>query len=285
MSFDDAKANFFAAARYDLSSQLNWINGQSLSAARLIREHLLPLARQGLAAAEVAAVDVDKYLGIIDERVRSRQTGARWIVKTLAMIDKSSPQDLQYRELTARMLKEQKEGKPVHEWTVKQASESTEWFQSYQTVGQFMSTDLFTVGPDDLIDLAAGVMDWRRVRHIPVEDEHGQLVGVITHRDLLHLLACGTTSAANRPSTVREIMKEHPLTVSSTTPTLDALEIMQTSRVGCLPVVDDGQLVGIVTSYDFLAGAARLFRQHLTRATPKPPADQPAPSIARGASA
>ena len=62
---------------------------------------------------------------------------------------------------------------------------------------------------------------------------------------------------------MRDIMKTDPLTVSSTTPTLDALEIMQANRVGCLPVVDDGQLIGILSSYDFLAGAARLFREQL----------------------
>jgi CBS domain-containing protein len=60
-------------------------------------------------------------------------------------------------------------------------------------------------------------------------------------------------------------MKINPLIVSSSTPTLTALELMQTNRVGCLPVVDDGQLVGILTSYDFLAGAARLFRERLTK--------------------
>jgi CBS-domain-containing membrane protein len=43
---------------------------------------------------------------------------------------------------------------------------------------------------------------------------------------------------------------------------------MQANRVGCLPVVDDGQLVGILTSYDFLGGAARLFREQLGKATP-----------------
>ena len=60
-----------------------------------------------------------------------------------------------------------------------------------------------------------------------------------------------------------DLMKIDPLTVSSSTPTLDALDLMQRNRVGCLPVVDDGELVGILTSYDFLAGAARLFRSHL----------------------
>jgi CBS-domain-containing membrane protein len=50
------------------------------------------------------------------------------------------------------------------------------------------------------------------------------------------------------------------------------MTIMERNGVGCLPVVDDGHLVGIVTSYDFLAGAARLFREQLSQ--PAPPASQ-----------
>ena len=59
-------------------------------------------------------------------------------------------------------------------------------------------------------------------------------------------------------------MTPDPLTVSSTTPTLEAMEIMRQNRVGCLPVLDDGRLVGIVTSYDFLDASARLFKEQLT---------------------
>ena len=45
-----------------------------------------------------------------------------------------------------------------------------------------MSPDLFTVSPDDLIDFAASVMDSRHVRHVPVEDCEGRLIGLVTHR-------------------------------------------------------------------------------------------------------
>ena len=58
-------------------------------------------------------------------------------------------------------------------------------------------------------------------------------------------------------------MKTNPTSVTSTTPTLEAMEIMRLAKIGCLPVVDDGQLVGIVTSYDFLTATARLFKKHL----------------------
>jgi CBS domain-containing protein/gamma-glutamyl:cysteine ligase YbdK (ATP-grasp superfamily) len=267
MSFDEAKTNFFAAARHGLNAQFTWIDGKSYPATSLILDHLLLLARQGLEGAGVNTSEIDKYLGVIDERVQSEQTGAQWMLKYISATEASGRRDTDYRTLTSTMVQRQKEGKPVHTWPITQATEDSDWSQSYQTVGQFMATDLFTVRSDDLVDLAASVMDWRHIRHVPVEDEEGRLVGLITHRALLRLLSRGTQTQSTNPLTVRQIMKTDPITVSSTTPSLEALELMRVNKVGCLPVVDDGQLVGIVTSYDFLDASARLFKEHLTSAT------------------
>jgi CBS domain-containing protein/gamma-glutamyl:cysteine ligase YbdK (ATP-grasp superfamily) len=263
MNFDDAKSNFFRAARHGLDAQFNWIDGQSHTASSLVLDHLLPLARQGLRNASVSSTDVEKYLGIIEERVRSRQTGARWIMKSLEVIQDMGPKDISQRRLTAAMLSCQKQGEPVHRWPLIKASAPDDWKQGFRTVGQFMSTDLFTVQPDDLIDLAASVMDWRHIRHVPVEDEAGRLVGLVSHRGLVHLLSAGVRQKALDVTTVREIMVTNPVTVSPSTPTLAAIEIMREQRVGCLPVVEGNQLVGIVTSYDFLDASARLFQEHL----------------------
>lgn len=267
MSFDDAKANFFAAARHGLTAQFNWIDGKSSPASSLILDRLLLLSRQGLESAGVDASDIDMYLGVIDERVQSGRTGAQWMLKSLAATEGPGLKDTRYRVLTSTILQRQKEGKPVHTWPILEATEDADWSQSYQTVGQFMATDLFTLRPDDLVDLAASVMDWRHIRHVPVEDEQGHLVGLVTHRALLRLLSRGTQSQNSNPLTVREIMVTDPVTVSSTTPTLEALELMRHNKVGCLPVVDDGQLVGIVTSYDFLDASARLFKEQLSAST------------------
>ena len=185
------------------------------------------------------------------------------MLNSLASVNSHESNDMRTRVLTSTILARQKEGKPVHEWKLAEAGELTDWSQSYQTVGQFMATDLFTLRPDDLVDLAASLMDWRHIRHVPVEDENGRLVGLVTHRGLLRLLSRGSTPQAGSSMTVREIMKANPTSVSSTTPTLEAIEIMRRSKIGCLPVVDDGQLVGIVTSYDFLTATASLFKQHL----------------------
>jgi CBS domain-containing protein len=265
MSFDDAKANFFTAARHGLNAQFDWIDGRRYSASSLILDHLLSLARQGLESAGVDSTDIDTYLGVINERVQSGQTGAQWMLKSLTATQGNGPKDLSYRRLVSTMLTQQEEGKPVHTWPIIEATENADWSQSYQTVGQFMATDLFTVRPDDLVDLAASVMDWRHIRHVPVEDEDGRLVGLVTHRALLRLLIRGTQS--QNTLTVSTIMKTDPMTVCSTTPTLEALELMRQNKVGCLPVVDDGQLVGIVTSYDFLDAAARLFKERLSVST------------------
>jgi len=263
MAFDDAKLNFFRAARHGLDAHFHWLDGQSHNAAVLILDQLLPLARQGLTNAHVASDDIDMYLGIIEERARGGQTGARWIIKSLSAIGSSASKDASHRRLTAEILANQKQGEPVHRWPVIERMDSHEWEHGYRTVGQFMSTDLFTVSPDDLIDLAASVMDWQHIRHVPVEDQEGRLVGLITHRGLLRMMI----KSAAKATTVREIMVTDPVTVTPSTSSLEAIEIMRRNRVGCLPVVDNDQLVGIVTSYDFLEASAKLFHQHLSFTT------------------
>ena len=264
MAFDDAKMNFFRAARHGLDAQFNWIDGQSHSASSLILDHLLPLARQGLHSSNVASADIDRYLGVIEERARTRQTGAGWIMKSLAAMEGSVSKDACQRKLTSAILANQKQGQPIHCWPIVEAAGADEWEQGYRTVGQFMSRDLFTVSPDDLIDLAASVMDWRHIRHVPVEDREGRLIGLVTHRGLLRMISNGARGNVNGNAiTVKEVMIANPLTVSPSTSSLEAIEIMRSNRIGCLPVVEGDQLVGIVTSYDFLEASARLFQQHL----------------------
>jgi len=260
IAFDDAKLNFFRAARHGLDAHFRWIDGESHSAASLILNALLPSAREGLRSAKVDESDIDKYLGIIEERTRCGQTGARWIIKSLAAMPDAPSKDTRQRRLTSVMLDRQMQERPIHEWPIIETTRTDDWEQGYRTVGQFMSTDLFTVQPDDLIDLVASVMDWRHVRHVPVEDEAGHLVGLITHRSLLRMLSNGVRTGG----TVREIMVAEPITISPSTPSVEAIEIMRQNRIGCLPVVEGNQLVGIVTSYDFLEASARLFEQHIT---------------------
>ena len=267
LTFHDAKANFINAARLGLGARFNWFGGKTYDADSLIVNELLPLAREGLKAEGVDASDAERYLGTVEERVRSGQTGARWTLKSWAALGQKGTRDMRLRALAEAMFLREQSGEPVHRWAPMRREAPADWRESYRTVGQFMSTDLFTVRPDDLVDLAASVMHWRHVRHVPVEDDEGRLVGLLSHRNLLRLLSGRGTGPLKETVTVREIMKADPLTVTPQTPTLEAIDLMRAHSVGCLPVVEDGALVGIVTAHDFLAASARLFEERLREQT------------------
>lgn len=262
LEFADAKANFYAAARYGLNAQFTWLDKRNYTAAALIMEQLLPLAHIGLKQYGIVAADRDRYLGVLQDRVESGQTGAQWVLGSLSALGDRGTPDIRMRSLTHRMMEQQHRGKPAHTWPLIEMDDTDDWRRSYQTVGQFMTTDLFTVRPDDLLDLAASMMDWKHVRHVPVEDNAGRLVGLVSHRSLLHHLVSSGKNGHAVP--VSAVMKANPVTVGPATPTMDAIRLMQQHNVGCLPVVEAGQLVGIVTAYDFLAASAKLFELYLT---------------------
>ena len=262
MSFDDAKSNFFAAARFGLKSQILWLYGKSISAQRLILEELLPHARRGLEKSGLEKSEIDRYLGIIQTRVESGKTGSQWMLDSLASMDKVAKQNVKLRSLTAAMRANQETGAPLHEWPVAEIPASSVWIDNYKTVEQFMVTDLFTVRPEDTIELPANLMHWKHVRHVPVEDSHGRLAGIISHRDLLELFAVERANGSSE-TTVRDVMKREPITVSPETPTLEALLTMREKNIGCLPVVKDDRLVGMITAHDFLTVSARLLEERL----------------------
>lgn len=102
--------NFYAAARFGLRSSQRWINNEDINAADLILEKLLPLAHQGLTTLGISTEDSDKYLGIIQNRVKSGQNGAAW---QRAFIKKHGNN---MTELTKAYIKNQNSGEPVHRW-------------------------------------------------------------------------------------------------------------------------------------------------------------------------
>jgi CBS domain-containing protein/gamma-glutamyl:cysteine ligase YbdK (ATP-grasp superfamily) len=263
ISFDDAKNNFFNAARYGLRGQLKGIDGQSRRVSRLILEELLPRARQGLDKAGIDEADSARYLDVIEARVTAETSGARWALASLATMDPRAKQNVRMRTLTAAMKKNQEKGDPVHEWPLAEIPGQSEWIDNYKTVEQFMAVDLFTVRPEDIIDLAANLMHWRHVRHVPVEDDAGNLIGIVSHRDLIEMLASGKING-HAEWAIRDIMHTDLVTVEPETPTLTALELMREKNIGSLPVVKGKKLIGIVTAYDFLTVSAKLFEERLS---------------------
>ena len=140
--------------------------------------------------------------------------------------------------------------------------EQMDWSDSYRKVAQFMATDLFTVQVEDIVDFAVTLMDWQHVRHVPVENDEGELVGLVSHRALLRLVAAGRTGGDNKV-TVGEIMTCNPVTVNSDASTVEAIRLMREARVACLPVVDAGKLVGLITEHDLIVVSSYLLEQYL----------------------
>ena len=118
-----------------------------------------------------------------------------------------------------------------------------------------MTTNLFTVRPEDLVDLATSMMQWKHVRHVPVESSDGELVGLLATRELLRLRDDARAGAAQ---SVAGIMQADPPTIGADATLQDALSQMLENEAGCLLVVSGKQLIGIVTERDLLAAAAEL---------------------------
>ncbi|MBL8123688.1 MAG: CBS domain-containing protein [Pyrinomonadaceae bacterium] len=262
LSFDDAKTNFFSAARFGLKSQLTWLDKRTYTSMDLILSELLPLARHGLNSAAVDTADIDRFTGILEDRVKAEMTGAKWILDSLSSMDKSAKTNIRMRALTSEMIKHQEKGELLHTWPLARIADHSEWVDNFRTVEQFMSRDLFTVRPDDVVDLAASLMEWKHIRHIPVENDKGELVGIVSHRDLLRFFAEEKSRAAEE-LIVRDIMKTKLFTIEPETRTLDALYLMRDKNIGCLPVCKDGKLIGILTAHDFLTVSTRLLEERL----------------------
>jgi CBS domain-containing protein len=264
ISFDDAKGNFFAAARLGLGAQFTWLDGVAAPAQQLIVEWLLPIAREGLAGAGLDAGDIDRYLGVIGERVASGRTGSAWALRSFSEMTNKGTDGERVNALTAATIQRQRDNTPVARWAPASIDEGGGWKHNYVRVEQMMGTDFVTVQEGDPLDLVLNLMIWERVRHVPVEDAQHRLVGLVTYRAVLRAAAQWLNESESKPIPVSQVMKRDPWTVSPETSTLVAIEVMRQKEVGCLPVVTkDHRLVGMVTSRNLLGVASELLEQKL----------------------
>jgi len=263
MSFDDAHSNFFAAAEHGLGAQFHWAGGVLEPADRLIVDELLPIAREGLEASGLDGCDIDLYLGIIEERVRSRRTGAQWQLDSLAAFGTKGPLSERLSAVTAAISARQQSGQPVATWELAQLEEGGGWKQNYLTVEHCMDTDLVTVEQSEPVDLVANLMVWNNIRHVMVEDAENHLVGMVSQRALIKLVGTYHPEHREGPLPVAEIMKREPVTVTPETSTVEAIDIMRRNRWSCLPVIKDDRLVGVVTETQLMAIAGQLLEEKL----------------------
>ena len=127
-----------------------------------------------------------------------------------------------------------------------------------ETVRKIMMGSPVTLTPDDILDLANNVISLGRIRHIPVV-ANGKLVGLLSERDLIGAAANRifglnqkSKSALLKTESVKSIMKKRLVTVTPDTPIKDAARLMADKKIGCVPVITAGALVGLVTTTNVL---------------------------------
>ena len=165
--------------------------------------------------------------------------------------------------LTAATVTRQWEGLPVHEWSVARIEEGRAKTLHDLRIEEFMTTDLFTVHPDEPLTLVVHLMDWKHVRHIPVENEQGKLAGIISWLEIVRHYGQGNAQPEAAPIAVAAVMQSTPVTVPPETSVLDAIALMRKERLDYLLVVKDDHLVGIVTEHDVLHITAHLLEQQV----------------------
>jgi CBS domain-containing protein len=131
-------------------------------------------------------------------------------------------------------------------------------------VRDLMSTPVKTLGRNDVLTLADAIMRAERVRHLPVLDDAGLLVGIVSQRDLFFNAlsrALGFGSAARdralKTIVVKDVMTEPVVTTTPDATIAQAAAMMVERKIGCVPVVEDGRLIGILSESDIVSAVAR----------------------------
>lgn len=244
--FEDAKENFYKAARIGIQTGMTW-DRTMISAQQLVLEILLPLAKKGLEKCNIQSEDITRYLTVIEERTRSAKTGSRWMINGFRTLKKEMGREEATVTLTAAMHKRRLSGEPIHQWEEAKVHEKDLVNISYDAVSNSMTTDLITAHGNDPIELVACIMEWCHIRHMPVEDINGRVVGILTRKRIENFMA---SPEASLSATAEEVMIKDPFFVDPSCTTQQAMQFMLERKISCLPVIQNGQLVGLLTDID-----------------------------------
>ena len=243
--FSNAKWNFINAASTGINSYFKWFD-RNISAKELILDELIPIARKGLRKAAVDEKDIRKYLKVIRKRVDSRITGSIWQIRSYKKLRESQTRDIASMNLTACMYKNQLSNKPVYKWKLN-PDDYLDIDLKKIKLEKMMSTELFVVDENDLVLLVDRVMRWKNISHIPVVDKNNRLKGIISKSNIKDL-----DLEKNKLLVVKDYMVKDLITVGPKVTVLEARNKMIENHIGCLPVLEKGNLIGILTKSDIL---------------------------------
>ena len=121
LPFSAVQQNFYAAAKNGLDAEFLWPRKTRASAAPLtavkVVKKLLPIAAKGLADLKVEQSEIDTFLGIIEARLKTRQTGARWQLNMLDTLERQQPRKQALQQLLQHYRANSASGQPVHLWS------------------------------------------------------------------------------------------------------------------------------------------------------------------------
>lgn len=203
------------------------------------------MAYSGLEKSNINKTDINKYLSIIEDRVDTHQTGSIWLAKSNWKLRKKYTTDIANAALTASLYKNQIKGKPVHLWNLASGKVGYDIDMGDIKLEKFMTTEVFVVHENDLVDLVNKIMEWKIIHHLPVVNNKNKVVGIITKTNLPDNRIVKKKSLA-----AKDIMIKDIITVSADISILEAKEIMIKNNIGCLPILEDGDLIGILTKRD-----------------------------------
>ncbi len=135
-------------------------------------------------------------------------------------------------------------------------------------IKDIMTTEVFTLHATQTLALARFLMKLKHVRHIPIVENDNCFVGLLTHRDLLaHTISLVADPDQNEQEEIDDyihlghVMKTNIVTVDPEMGLRDAIPLLLENKYGCLPVISEKTLVGIVTEADFLKLTLNLLQE------------------------
>jgi CBS domain-containing protein len=254
--FQQIRSNFLKAAQHGLNSEFKWF-GKWFSASQLILEQLLPMATEGWQKWGIPADEFQPYLTIIKERVARRQTGSNWMIESLRQLRRNNSVNEAVLMITKVMKENSLDGQPVHQWPIPDQATLATIPNRYDRVDSIMVTHLITVRDDDLVDFAANLLKWNGFRHLPVENNKGELIGIISQKDIDRLRSIN----ADPTALVEACMTSDILVVAPETSLEKAERVMIANGIGSMPVVRDDRIVGLITVKDILRMREKLGSQ------------------------
>lgn len=248
ISFKVVKDNFIRAARTGIHSHFNWF-GKYRAGAELLENELIPMAATGLAHQGVSDTDIHKYLGIIQNRVTSGKTGSEWMIKNFRKLRESYKPPVCERILVKESLQYQESNEPVHNW---EPVHMTHYYRHLpfsivpQNVEDVMNTEVFALHEKASLELAVHVMKWRGFHHLLIEDDEKQLSGILS----LHQIE--RDHGEEIPDVqIEDVMTRVVITIEPEQSLQTAVKLMDENEIHCLPVLENGNIVGILTEKDF----------------------------------